>query len=214
MPAASWFFIASIGTELTALWLQRLKKSYCLPALEFEPTTSQPLVKSLPNLSLPTTNTPPPQVKQCCRLSVTTRITSCKSAQQPFSPHKTESLSTYPEGHLQVLPSPDVHALIVRSHLIEVVTFYGKQTTSHRGGPETHDNAPTREKAPTWKQALPWNHSAKKLPILSFPEIAVPKNITYFVSAKHTGKTTSWCCFKAKMKLFLFFFIAHMLLNV
>ena len=41
----------------------------------------------------------------------------------------------YPEGNLQILSSPDVHASIIRADLLEVISVYGEQAPRHGGGP-------------------------------------------------------------------------------
>ena len=46
----------------------------------------------------------------------------------------SRSLS-HPEGDLQVLPAPDVHAGVVLAELIKVLPVHGKQAPSHGGGP-------------------------------------------------------------------------------
>lgn len=41
----------------------------------------------------------------------------------------------YPEGDLEVLAAPDVHAAVVLAQLVKVLPVHGKQTTGHGGGP-------------------------------------------------------------------------------
>lgn len=41
-----------------------------------------------------------------------------------------------PEGHLQVLATPDVHSFVVGADLVEVGTGDGEQTAGHRWGVE------------------------------------------------------------------------------
>ena len=45
-------------------------------------------------------------------------------------------MCVYPEGDLQVLSSPDIHASIIGADLLEVVSVYGEQAPRHGGGPE------------------------------------------------------------------------------
>ena len=48
----------------------------------------------------------------------------------------TDFPSSYPERHLQVLPSPDVHPLVVGPDLVEVVPVDGEEAAGHGGGAE------------------------------------------------------------------------------
>jgi len=68
---------------------------------------------------------------------VTGRPASRTRRQSASYQHDTKTIKmwvsqVYPEWYLQIFSTPDVHARVVRTYLIEVVAVDGKQTASHR----------------------------------------------------------------------------------
>lgn len=51
-------------------------------------------------------------------------------------------IPAYPERHLQILPTPNIHALIIRAKLIEVVSVDGEKTSGHGRGAKGGSSIP------------------------------------------------------------------------
>ena len=67
-------------------------------------------------------------VCECVCVSVCVSVCMCVCVCVP------EGMHAHPEGHLQVLATPDVHTSIIGSNLKEILCVYGKQSSSHCGG--------------------------------------------------------------------------------
>lgn len=55
------------------------------------------------------------------------------------------SSETDPEGNLQILSSPDVHACIIRANLLKIISIYREETTRHSGSPGETDTKEQKE---------------------------------------------------------------------